>query len=166
MDKNLIVSKISSQFPGSILESRRFGRTGAISFWVEAKAIDQVSQFLKADPQFSLDWLESLSVVEFEEALVVSYFLRSSSEAHAEVILRVSLVPASPEAEVEIPSVRAIWPMGIPMEQEAYEMFGVRFIQGVFQTSEVDSSSFAGHQPSCLLPEQVRKFPLRKKLKS
>ena len=162
MDKNPIVSKINNVFPGVVLESRRFGRSDSRSIWIEAQSIHKVAGLLRFDPEISLDWLENLSVVEFTEALVVTYFLQSRTDARTSLILRVSVAPPDTDAEVVVPSIRAIWPMGIPMEQEVHEMFGVRF--KVLPVEKRVQSEFDFEKPlSRRLPEETRGFPLRKK---
>ncbi len=126
MDKNSLASKLNKIIPGAVLETRRFGRSPLSSIWVEAQSIQKVAVALKNDADLKLDWLENLSVVEFEKVLVVSYFLRSTSTQQC-IVVRASAVPSSPKAEVLFPSIRSIWPMGAPMEDEAEEMFGVLF---------------------------------------
>ncbi len=162
MDKNLIVSKINSEVQGSVLEVRRFGRSEIFSIWIEAQSVHKVASVLRADPEISLDWLENLSVVEFAECLVVSYFLQSTTRPHSQIVLRASVVPLSIDAEVEVPSIQAIWPMGAPMEQEANELFGVRFKSLPLERQFQSDFNLEGSLSRRLLPE-VRGFPLRKK---
>lgn len=152
MDKNPLISKLNKLVPGAVLETRRFGRSGIVSIWIETQTLQKVASILKSDPELQLDWLENLSVVEFEGILVASYFIRSTVTAH-HYILRSSAVPSSPEAEVLFPSVREIWPMATPMEEEAREMFGIRF-----SMNESDSSTETARR----LPENWAGFPLRK----
>ena len=150
MDKNPLVSRLNKLVPKSILETRRFGRTGVTSIWVESDSILQIASILKNDAETAFDWLENLSVVEFEEALVVSYFLRSTQTSNT-LVVRISLVPTSAEAEVSAPSVRLVWPMAEPMEREAEEMFGVQFRSG------------GEKQDVKAIERRWKGFPLRKK---
>ncbi len=153
MDKNHLVSKLNKILPGAVLESRRFGRSGITSIWVEAQSICSIGLALKEDSEVRLDWLENLSVVEFEKVLVVSYFVRSYS-TDQNLVIRASAVPTSNSAEVLFPSVRMIWPMAEPMEKEAFEMFGVRF--------QLDGEKDKNLDETRILPEDWKGFPLRK----
>jgi NADH-quinone oxidoreductase subunit C len=115
------------------------------SIWIEAQTLENVALFLKNDNEYKVDWLENLSVVEFEGVFVVSYFIRSTTTPFR-CVIRASAVPSSPQAPVPFPSIREIWPMGTPMEEEAEELFGIQFSK---------------HPPN-LLPEGWTGFPLRK----
>jgi Ni,Fe-hydrogenase III component G len=136
VDKNPFISKLNKSLPDAVLETRRFGRSGTSSIWVEAQAIQKVAAFLKNDAEFKLDWLENLSVVEFEKVLVTTYFVCSNTTKHS-LVVRASAVPESPNAEVSFPSIRAIWPMGEPMELEAEELFGIHFRTGLSVAEEL-----------------------------
>lgn len=162
MDKNQIISKINKAVSGSVLEARRFGRSDVHSIWVEAQAIHRVAEVLKSDPDFSIDFIENLSVFELAEALVLTYFVRPSSEPSCRFVLRASIVLPDPLKEVEMPSIALVWPMGAAMEQEAEEMFGIRF--KIICGEDVDclSSNFS-RQFSNRLPHGFEGFPLRKK---
>lgn len=149
MDKNQFVSKLNKIWPGSVLESREFGRSGVFSFWLEVTAIEKVAAELKEDPELRLDWLENLSVVELEEVMVVTYFLRSTVTRHS-LVLRISAVPASKTAWVKFPSVVEVWPMAGPLESEAGELFGIEF----------GKKAKTGVSP--FFPEGWQGFPLRK----
>lgn len=149
MDKNPLVTSLNKAVPGAVLEVRRFGRSSITSIWVEAQAIQQVGLFLKENPEYQLDWLENLSMVEFEDIFVLTYFLRSTVTSQI-LLLRVSIVPDSPNAQVDAPSIVKIWPMGQLMEKDIAEMFGVRFTP----VEKSDSST--------ILPEDWKGYPLRK----
>ncbi len=155
MDKNPLIAKLNKVAPDSVLESRRFGRSGITSIWLEAEAIAKIANYLRFDADLQMDWLENLSVVEFEQALVVTYFVNSNTTRES-VILRISVVPASPLERVYLPSARSVWPMAEPMEKEAEDLFGVSFRESV--------GAEAGGQglKANLLPENWVGFPLRK----
>jgi NADH:ubiquinone oxidoreductase subunit C len=125
VDKNQLLARIHQILPGTVLEVRRFGREGPLSLWIEAQSLLRLSHILKND--FQLDLLEHLSVAEFEKVLVASYFLRSYQHQE-QLILRISLIPASVDVWVEVDSVVSVWPMAASMEREMQEMFGIRFL--------------------------------------
>jgi NADH:ubiquinone oxidoreductase subunit C len=153
VDKNPLIAKLNKSVPGAVLETRRFGRSGVISLWLEAEAIAKVAKVLKSDVDLKLDWLENLSLVEFEDVLVATYFLASSTIQQS-LILRISAVPESPMDRVCFPSTRSVWPMVEPMEKEAEELFGVSF--------QVDPKIQKTEFKANLLPENWIGFPLRK----
>ena len=152
MDKNPIVLKLNNALPGAVLEVRRFGRSNVLSIWVENQCIRKVGGILLLDPVCKLNWLENLSIVEFEKVLVATYFLRSTV-TDTVLLLRASVVPQSPDAKVFLPSVRSLWTTAIPLEDEAEEMFGVQF-----QTEGKDEDLVRDKK----LPPMWEGFPLRK----
>lgn len=162
MDKNRIISKLGTELPGAILEVRKFGRSNTQSIWVESQSIHKVALFLKESSGFNIDWLENLSVVEFEEVLVVTYFARSMTQMGSTFVLRVSEIPSSPTSIVKFPSICSVWPMGGPLEQEASEMFGVHFVPNE-TPKHSDSEEPRKILFSPKLPENWEGFPLRKK---
>ncbi len=147
-DSAQLISKLDSLLPGLILEKRRFGRQEDYSFWIEVKSVVKVAQAIKQDPDLILDWLENLSVMQMDQALVLTYFVRSSMNGRS-LILRASVVPSSPEAKIEVNSVVSIWPMAILFEKEIEDMFGISF----------KGNPRSGH---VFLPESWKGFPLRK----
>ena len=152
MDTNAILSKLDRAAPGMILEKSRFGRSQTLAVWIEAKAIRAIADAAsKADP-FQLNWLENLSIAQVSEAFVVTYLLRSSVST-ATLVLRSTIVPASDDAWMEVASVRDIWPMAEGFENDAAELFGIRFL---------DSEGRACIPATRLLPEGWPGFPMRK----
>ncbi|MBI2711503.1 MAG: NADH-quinone oxidoreductase subunit C [Bdellovibrio sp.] len=151
MDKNQIVLKLNSICSGTVLEAGEFGRSGVVSVWIESKTVLQIAECLKNDLEFQLDWLENLSVVELEEVVVVTYFLRSTTTPET-LVLRISALPGSKSEKIVFPSVSSIWPMAIPFENEAEQLFGVTFIGK--ESCELNNKF--------LLPDLSHGFPLRK----
>lgn len=157
MDKNPLIAKLNKAVPGAVLESRRFGRSGIASIWLEAESITKTAEFLSSDADLKMDWLENLSLVEFEEALVATYFVTSSVTGKS-LILRISAVPASVMERVYFLSTRAVWPMIEPMEREAEELFGVTFGKSSKENLDTPDTLLKSN----LLPEGWTGFPLRK----
>lgn len=155
MDKNTLIEQLNKAVPSSILDVRRFGRSDILSIWVETQSIDLLASTVKAHLDLQLDWLENLSVIELEGALVITYFLRSFSK-DTKLIIRSSVVPSTAHEYVNVPSIRSIWSMGKPMEDEAEEMFGIRFqVKPGLGFSQ-------DHYKQKLMPEGWQGFPLRK----
>ncbi|MFZ9595160.1 MAG: NADH-quinone oxidoreductase subunit C [Bdellovibrionia bacterium] len=153
MDKTLLLKTLNKALPGVVLDSQAFGRTEIPSLWIELNSIHTIAQFLKTTEPHFLDWLENLSVVQVDQALVVNYFLRST-RSKDQLVLRGSVVPESPLKKVVLCSTRAIWPMAEPWEQEAEELFGIAF-RSDFTQKEIGVRRQ-------ILPEGWVGFPMRK----
>jgi NADH:ubiquinone oxidoreductase subunit C len=150
VDTSDLIPRLEEAVPGAVLEVRPFGRGGEISIWVELRSIQKVAQMVKKDPDFSFDWLENLSVMEVDKALVLSYFLRSQEKGHT-LYLRGSVLPPSPDAAVEILTVTKVWPMAKLMELEVTDLFGIKF----FGNPIPGGGRF-------IMPKGWEGFPLRK----
>ena len=153
MDIAELINKINHAVPGAVLEKTRFGRTSRTAVWIEARALPEVAAFLHSGGGPALDWLENLSVMQMDETLVATYFLRSSQKPDRELIVRVSVAIPGLNRDVVFPSVSSTWPMARAFEVEAGELFGIRFN---------DRQGARTHQPYQLLPEGWTGFPLRK----
>lgn len=147
----LLRAKLESLVPGAVLESKRASHLGGgASFWIEMQAILRISESIKNDPELLMDWLENLSVAQVGDALVFTYFVRSSASGQA-MVLRGSLILPPEDQEVESLSVVSVWPMAQLMEQEVSDLFGVRF------------KGDKKYDQRVLLPKGWSGFPLRKK---
>ena len=81
---------------------------------------------LKADPEFYIDQLHSLTCQDLGPAtgqMEVQYVLRSAATGR-EVCLKLVV---SREIGTEVPSIVSLFPSADWQEREAYDMFGVRF---------------------------------------
>lgn len=154
-----LISKINTIAPGAYLHKSRFGRTDQTSIWLDLRKIRDVASLLCHDSEIRLDWLENMSVAHVDDALVVTYFLRSWSDPLFNLSLRGSVVLNSKGEQndrVELPSISDIWLTATPMELEASELFGIRLIGR-------DQRDLCGHS---ILPEGWSGFPLRKEGRS
>jgi NADH:ubiquinone oxidoreductase subunit C len=149
-----ILSKLEKAAPGKVLESGRFGRADLLSVWVESGAVQSVARAISQDGALKIHWLENLSVAEVGDSLVISWFVRSH-ETQAELVIRSSVELKSEREYVELPSVREIWPMASPLENEVAELFGIRFKKLSGEWMEL---------PRTLLPQETG-FPMRKSFK-
>ena len=158
MDTGEIHSKLKKAIPGSVLEKSRFGRSAQLSLWVESRSLPDIAAFLVADADIALDWLENLSAIQMDDAVVLTYFLRRSSGAEgpagtSTLILRASIELKGAAKEVTFQSVAKTWAMAAPFEAEIQEMFGVRFL---------DPRGEPAYQGPGKLPAGWTGFPLRK----
>lgn len=148
MEKNDVVSICESVAPHSVLNVTPFGNSSKKCFWIEAKALARVSRALYESEKVRARWLENISVIEVDQSLVLNYFLSFGAENDF-FVLRVTLLPSSPEAEVLVDSVSEVWAAAEMFERENQKLFGIQFLG-------LRNSSF---NP---LPEAWIGFPLRK----
>ncbi|MBL7715889.1 MAG: NADH-quinone oxidoreductase subunit C [Bdellovibrionales bacterium] len=97
---------------------------------------------------FKMTWLENLSAMELNQALVLSYFIRDL-DSPTRLVLRASLTPKDADSTASIDSVTTIWPMAREFEKEISDLFGVVF----------NGNQIAGRY---VLPEDWIGYPLRK----
>ena len=154
MEDDSIKNWINSKVDGAVLEKRFFGRTNVVSFWLEASALTKVAQLVLGDEKTRMDWLENLSAIQMDQAIVLSYFLRSTITGQR-MVFRVSLVPENFEATVQIKSVSTIWPMATLLERDIADLFGVNFEGNKFSVLEIPSKR-------SILSDDFEGFPLRK----
>lgn len=154
MDTSELIRKLKAAVPGAVLNSQPLGRKGPTTAWIEMKSILRVAQHLSASMNGAMDWLENLTAMDIEGALVLSYFVRSTS-SDAQLVLRASVLPKDAETEAETASVVPVWPMAASFEREAAELFGIRFDPGHPERGAKASENR-------ILPSNWIGFPLRK----
>ncbi len=152
MDNDPLRLKIEQAFPGVLLEGRPFGKSDWPSpLWIASHALAGVAKLLKQDPSAPLTFLENLSVVELEQGLIASYFL-STRDFKKKAMIRFTLA-LDPLVPLVIPSVKQVWPMAKPMEQEISELFGIQFV--------LPNGQKVAHSGGLLAPDWAG-YPLRK----
>jgi NADH:ubiquinone oxidoreductase subunit C len=151
VEKNVLNSpfeQLKKRFKGAgILEVGKFGKTDVPLVWVESESAKAIAWALRGDPDLSFDWLENLSVMEVDDVLVVSWFLRSR-RTKSQLVLRSTAMPRSATAPVSFPSLSSVWTQAGAQEAEVGELFGIRF----------DGKD----APRKFLPPGFSGFPLRK----
>jgi NADH-quinone oxidoreductase subunit C len=123
---NEIISKLEAIVPGAILESRPFGRSRTGSIWIEMQSIGRVAKALVETKGLEFDWLENLSAMDIDQALVLTYFIRSTTTKDV-LIVRGSVVPTGPGEPIDVASVVDHWSMARGFEDEISDLFGIRF---------------------------------------
>ncbi|OFZ01048.1 MAG: hypothetical protein A2070_06125 [Bdellovibrionales bacterium GWC1_52_8] len=130
MDKSKLISKLEAGFPGAVLQVQRFGKTETQCLWIEGKRIREVARGLKED--FGFNILENLSVMQIDDALVLTYFLRTSDPETGNygecLIVRLSAHLKKPNHALEVASIVDFWATALPFEMEAGELFGIHFV--------------------------------------
>lgn len=152
------IQQLDSVLPaGAILQRQRFGKKHGVALWVEANRLFEIASVLFSAPEMEFDWLENLSLVQMDDALLATYFLRSTHH-HDTLLIRCSRGLANTTAEkaekVQFPSVSEIWISAIPFEQEISELFGIEYLlkNGTYLTKGTFSK----------LPPNSKNYPMRK----
>lgn len=122
--KNLHV-KLQEKFPQYVPEIH--AQHGDETAYVTRENIFEVAQFLKNDPEFSMNVLMDLTAVDgsgmdwsprFE---VVYHFYSFTLNHRLRIKLKVS------EADPIVKTLSGIWPIANWLEREVWDMFGIRF---------------------------------------
>jgi NADH-quinone oxidoreductase subunit C len=124
MDQDGLVSKLKEKFPESILDVSSF--RGEITLHLRSGDILPVCRFLRDDPELSFDYLTDLCGVDNypqEPRFLVVYHL-CAMKSRSRLRLKVSL----PDGAPRIASVVSVWKAANWLEREAFDMFGITFV--------------------------------------
>lgn len=120
--------------------------------WIDGNSLRILAEYLT---QEGFSQCENLAVIELEEALVFTYFLRAD-KCGSQLVLRMThLIPSvggSRDAYVKAQSAQEFWPSLWAQESEYSELFGIRFTPEQMKRSWTPG----------VLPEGWAGFPLRK----
>jgi NADH-quinone oxidoreductase subunit C len=111
---------------------------------VQSALIDEIAQYLRDDERLLFDYLMCLSGLDLNENLAVVYHLYSMKHGH-QIVLRTEVAKQKPDVK----TVAMLWRTADWHEREAFDMFGINFIQ------HPDLRRI-------LLPDDWQGFPLRK----
>lgn len=117
-----IADRISQRFGDKIIAS--FPEDKHPRVHVNAENWRELAEFLLRDPSLELDWMQSLSGVDYvaDDKMCCVYDLYSFELKH---VFAVKVF--CPRELPEIPSVADFWPAADWQEREAYDMFGITF---------------------------------------
>ncbi|MFZ1081025.1 MAG: NADH-quinone oxidoreductase subunit C [Candidatus Kryptoniota bacterium] len=147
MNANEIHDKIKSQFPEGIVEFKPDAVTEPFIL-IRPDLIREIATFIFEDPELKFDYLICLSGVDFNDGnLGVVYHLSSMQKRHR-IVLKVKV----PKDKPEVPSVESVWKTANWHEREAFDLFGIVFL---------DHPDLR----RILLPDDWEGFPLRKDYK-
>jgi len=125
MDLEGIVSKVKNKFPESILDASIF--RDEVTLYLRAEDILPICRFLHDDPELSFDYLVDLCGVDDypdEPRFQVVYHL-CAMKTRRRLRLKVSLRGTGPR----ISSVFSVWKGADWLEREAFDMFGITFLE-------------------------------------
>ncbi len=115
---------LKNKFQDSVLEFKTDQPTEPIII-VQALEIDKICSFLSSEDELQFNSLVNLSGVDEikENKLSVYYHLESTIHRH-KILLKISTSREKPE----VPSVVEVWQGANWHEREAYDMFGIIFL--------------------------------------
>ncbi len=123
MESTASSPELRKSFNRFILQEQKFGRRGLPLIWLKVEGIESVARLLCEEESLGYDFLENISVMQVDDALVVTYFFRGSS---GPLILR-SAVPIPKEGGITLPSIRGFWGAAEIFEKEAAQRFNLVF---------------------------------------
>jgi len=119
-----ILQILKENFPDSILELKTDQPTEAILI-ISPLEIDKISLFLRDSSELLFDSLMNLSGVdEIKASLLSVYYHLESTKLKHKITLKVSTDRNKPE----IPTVSEVWKAADWHEREAYDLFGIIFL--------------------------------------
>lgn len=137
-----VLSRLKEKYPHFVEE---IGQMKDIPFVrISRSGVKEIMNFLRYDPDFSMDYLRCLTAVDWKDKLEVLYFLYSF-QRNFPLCVR-TYVPVDHPL---IHSVTPIWGGANWMEREVYDLFGIEFIEHP-------------NLERILLPEDWVGYPLRK----
>ena len=90
---------------------------------VAAGAVAQVAEYLKNTPELALDYLQSVTAVDYTDYFEVVYHLTSIQHNHMTVLKARCYDRANPA----VPSVVGVWRGADLQERETYDLMGITF---------------------------------------
>ena len=117
LDAGMIAAKIEEQFPGATVEA------DDTSVVVESGAVRKVLGYLKDSTEFGLNYLTSVTGVDYLEYFEIVYHLLSMESKQTLVVKARCHSRENPE----LPSVTPLWKGADFQEREIYDLLGVRF---------------------------------------
>ncbi|NOY77857.1 MAG: NADH-quinone oxidoreductase subunit C [Calditrichaeota bacterium] len=142
MNAQEIYNRVNETFKGAVLEFNDSVLQPYLK--ISPDSFYDVCQFLRDEDDLDFDYLMSLSGVDYGDLLGTVYHLYSMKHQH-KIVLKVEVSRETPE----IPSVADLWRTADWHEREAYDLFGILFL----------------NHPNLrrlLLPEDWVGYPLRK----
>jgi len=146
LEAQAIFDILKGKFGDAVVELQGEGYSPAFVVVAPAK-VEEVSRFLKEDPNLSFDVLMCLSGVDYKEKFAVAYHLHSLKHRHA-----IGVKAFLPREAPSLPTVDDVWPAANFHEREAFDLYGI-----VFEGSK--------DLRRILLPEDWEGHPLRKDYK-
>ncbi len=121
-EQDQLISLLTKTLP-SISNINVNNLQGDVELNIDSKDIKSICRVLKDSPELNFNYLECISLVDYEEKLEVVYHL-TSFKLKKSIIIKTSI----PAEEPEINSVISVWRAADWFEREAHDLFGVNFL--------------------------------------
>jgi NADH-quinone oxidoreductase subunit C len=108
---------------------------------VEPNSIIEICQFLKDTPDLGMDFLSSITGVDYVESFEVVYHLTSLTHNHS-LVLKTTLYDRD---DVELPSVMSVWKGADLQEREVWDLMGIGFTGHPNMKRILTWEGFPGH---------------------
>jgi len=108
---------------------------------IEPDAIIKVCQFLKDTPDLDMDFLSSITGVDYVESFEVVYHLTSLTHNHS-LVLKTTLYGRD---DVGLPSVMGVWKGADLQEREIWDLMGIVFTGHPNMKRILTWEGFPGH---------------------
>ena len=108
---------------------------------VAPESLVDVCLNLKEDPEFAMDYLSSITGVDYMDSFEVVYHLTSLTHNHS-LVLKTTLRGRD---DVEAPSLTGVWQAADLQEREVWDLMGVRFSGHPNMKRVLTWEGFPGH---------------------
>ena len=112
-----IKQNIETKFPGTTVTIE------GSSLVIPKECWSEVANFLKMNPEYSFDYLSSVTGVDYREYLEAVYHFYSTTKKEGPLTIKVR----TDKGKSVIPSVTPIWRSAEFQEREAYDLVGIHF---------------------------------------
>ena len=108
---------------------------------VAPESLVAVCRYLKEEPAFAMDYLSSITGVDYLDSFEVVYHLTSLTHNHS-LVLKTTLRGRD---DVEAPSLTGVWQAADLQEREVWDLMGVRFSGHPNMKRVLTWEGFPGH---------------------
>ncbi len=112
-----VAKQLSGHFPEAVSEA------SGEAILVKSKAIFDVAEYLKSNPEFDFDYLNYITAVDYYDYFEVVYQLTSRKHNHSLVLKTRCYDRENPV----VPSVIRLWRGADLQERETYDLMGISF---------------------------------------
>ena len=134
-----IYDSIKSQFGEAVLDAK-IENVLDPSIKIHPEKIHEVAAFAKNDERLQFDYLSCLSGVDYKGKLGVVYHLYSMTFKH-KIVLKVEVPTEAPNVQ----SVESIWKTANWHEREAFDLYGLNFVNHPDQRRILLPDDWDGH---------------------
>ncbi len=121
MTRALQSAEVVERLQGVAAEAVSVAAEGEVR--VAPESLVTVCRFLKEEPEFAMDYLSSITGVDYLDSFEVVYHLTSLTHNHS-LVLKTTLHGRD---DISAPSLTEVWEAADLQEREVWDLMGVRF---------------------------------------